>query len=172
MTSDYSPAVELAATVTVGADDAVVVRVDSGIVVVPGELRPGSRPVMRGLTLTAIVAAPARDTTGVAHPWEALAESAPAPLADSLRYGEQQRVDARTLAIPAPHGRLPGRAWLVFRVDGPAVSEPVRLASGEVLAGRLVPGGVRVFACADWNLDRRRDDQRARDLKKRYTGAC
>ncbi len=170
--SDYSPAVELAARATVGADDAVVVQVDSGFVVVPGELRPGSHPVMRGLTLTALVVAPSPDTTGVAHPWEALAESAPVPFADSLRYGEQQRVSALTLVIPSPRDRLPERAWLVFRIDGPAVSEPVRLASGELLAGRLVPGGVRVFACADWNLDRQRDDERARAMKKHYNGAC
>lgn len=173
--SDYSPTLRAAAVIVRGEpDDSLTVRIDSGIVAVPGQLRSGGRAIMRDLTLTAlIVAAPAGgvDTSGVPRPWTPLAASAPASLADSMRYGEQSPIGSYEFRLPPPAG-ADGARWLVLRIDGTTIGDSVRLQNGGVLPARNVVGGVRVFACAAWNLDGRTDRARAAAMRRRYTSAC
>lgn len=176
MESDYSPALRLAVTIDSAAPspDSLVVRIDSGIVVVPGELRAGSAPIMRGLSVSAILAVPAPDSAhaGPLRPWRAIAESAPQPLADSLRYGETQPLGAFRFELPRPTASDAPRAFVLFRVQGGSVSEPVRMADGQVVPGRTFVGGVKVFACPTWSLSGRIDRDRARVMKQRYGAGC
>ena len=173
--SDYSPTLSVVAAIApVPPGDSLAVRIDSGVLAVPGELRDGSRAIMRDLTVTALVVAPTTggvDSTGVPRPWTPLAWSAPLLLADSMRYGEQRAVGALELRLPAPPQAGAAR-WLVLRVDGTAHGDSLRLQDGSVLPGRDVAGGIRVFACAAWNLDGRTDKPRVRAMRARYSSAC
>lgn len=177
--SDYSPVLRLAVAIDslAARPDSLVVRVDSGVVTAPGELRPGSRPIMRGLAIVAVLAVPgaAVDTTGprrALRPWRAIAASEPQPFVDSLRYGEAQPVRALRFILPRPDSADAARAFVLFRVQGGSVAEPVRMANGSVAPARTFVGGVTVFACPTWNVSGRIDRERARTLAKHYGAGC
>lgn len=179
--SDYSPAVRLAVSIvpSVGAPDSTapfVVRVDSGAVHAPGELLPDSRPIMRSLRVSVLLAEFARERpagpAGPSPPWREVARSAPQPLADSLRYGERVALSSMSFAIPAP--RVDGAAanGIVFEITGRAVATPVQLEDETFLPVHDDPEGIRVYACSPFRLDGRTDRRRAKALRANYVSVC
>lgn len=182
-TSDYSPAVRLSFGALLAPDSTAArrewqIRVDSALVSAPGAYREGSPPIMREIRITALLVRFGRlDATpraeGLERPWTVLARGDEVPLADSLRYGERLRVTGPwTLTLPAaPLERVDGTG-LVFEITAAAVSQPIRMANGALLPGRVTRRGVRVFACSAFRLDGRIDRRRARALASRYTAVC
>lgn len=170
--SDYSPALHAQVAVEIAADS-VVVRVDSGSIVAPGEAASRRGAVMHAITMEALlVGAPAKDHGPLPTPWTPIATSDAIVVADSLALGVSQPLRPIRFAIARPTSLDRRRAWLVFRIRADGEATPVHLADGRLLAGRRVPGGVRVFPCADRNLSGRLDKRRAARLKKEYLAAC
>lgn len=170
--SDYSPVLRAQVAVEMAADS-VVVRVDSGSLVAPGEAASRRGAVMRAITMEALlVGAPPKDHGPLPTPWTPIAVSAAQLAADSLSLGVSQPLRPIRFAIARPTSLDPRRAWLVFRIRADGEATPVHLADGTLLAGRRIVGGVRVFACADRNLSGRVDKRRAARLKRDYLAAC
>lgn len=170
--SDYSPVLRARVAVEI-AGDSVVVRVDSGSLVAPGEAGSRRRAVMRAITMESLlVGEPAKNHGPLPTPWTPIAISAAQLVADSLALGVSQPLHPLRFAIARPASLDRRRAWLVFRIRADGETTPVHLADGTLLAGRRIVGGVRVFACADRNLSGRVDKRRAAGLKKDYLAAC
>lgn len=170
--SDYSPVLRAQVAVEM-AGDTVVVRVDSGSLVAPGQGLSRRGAVMRAVTMEALlVRAPDKSHGPLPTPWTPLATSAAQLAADSLALGVAQPLHPLRFAIARPSTLDTRRAWLVFRIRADGEATPVHLADGTLLAGRRVAGGVRVFACADRNLGGRVDKRRAARLKRDYLAAC
>lgn len=178
--SEYAPVLRVAARVRVAADS-VVVALDSGFVLSPGQRAPGLPAVMRALRFTAILAAPrppgasqagAPGTAAGRNAWVVLAEGAPRPLADSLYVGVPHPLAPGRVAVARPPGLDPRRAFLMFRIEGDAVEIGRAGPAGGVRAGRVLRGGVRVYACAAANLDGGPDAGRTAALAAAYTAAC
>lgn len=177
--SDYSPTVRLAVALPVvqptAGRDSITVLIDSAMVLAPGATSADTTPVMSNLYITALLAtrAPAAaEGGGPPEPWRALAASDSILLADALYLGEPRAVGHVRLSLAAPAALDPTRTWLVFRISGTAMTNAVRLADGSIIARRPVPGGVRVYACADWTLAGYVDKRRAKALARAYTSAC
>lgn len=170
--SDYSPVLRAQVAVEM-VGDTVVVRVDSGSLVAPGQAASGRRAVMRAITMEALlVGAPAKHHGPLPTPWTPIAISAAQLAADSLALGVSHPLPPIRFAIARPTSLDRRRAWLVFRIRADGETTPVHLADGTLLAGRRIIGGVRVFACADRDLSGRVDKRRAARLKKDYLAAC
>jgi hypothetical protein len=176
--SDYSP--EVRALVRVRADgDSLRLEVDSGAVTAPGRPTPGLPAVMADLDVTAYLAvprppgSPEAGAAGAAPGGTAWVARAAAPARvriDSLRLGVPHPLAGARFALPRPAADA-GRAYLVLGVTGAAL-ELGRGRDGVVRAGRVIYGGVRVYACAAANLDGRADSARAAALARAYTAAC
>jgi hypothetical protein len=175
--SDYSPAVQLAVAIPLVDSSAgrarVTVVIDSGTIVAPGAATPDTTPVMRDLYLTALIvtAAPASND-GPPKPWASIAQSDSVPLADALRIGVARPVPRLELHVETNHPIDVAHTWLAFRIHGAAMTEPVRMADGQLIPARRVPGGVRVYACTDWTLAGYVDRRRAKALASAYNAAC
>ncbi len=173
--SDYSPQLSALVETTV-APDSLHVRLTNGSLVAPGDLGGNGRALMRGVTLEAlVVAAPPPAPAGSVAPeapWEAVTQSARTLVADSLLLGVSHPLRDFSFGIPRPPSLDLARTWLVFRIRATGIATPVRLEDGTVLEGKDVEDGVRVFACAERNLDGRVDRKRAKELKRSYIAAC
>lgn len=178
--SDYSPVVRLVVAIVppVGARNSMaplVVRVDSGAVHAPGELLPESRPIMRTLRVSALLADFAGERpsgAGTAPPWREVARSAPQPLVDSLRYGERVALSSMTFTIPSPNRDSAAANGIVFEITGRAVATPVQLEDGTFLPVRDDAEGIRVYACSPFRLDGHIDRRRAKALRANYVSVC
>lgn len=177
--SDYSPTVRLAVALPVispvAPGDTITVTIDSAVIAAPGAIAADTMPLMSDLYITALLAtrSSARDIhDGPPQPWRALATSDSVLLASALRLGVPRSVGhVRLMLVPrAPFD--PKQTWLVFRVSGVAQTTAVALADGTIIPRRLRPGGVRVYACADWTLAGYVDNARAKALARAYTAAC
>jgi hypothetical protein len=177
--SDYSP--EVRALVRVRADgDSLRLEVDSGAVTAPGSPTPGLPAVMAGLEVTAVLAvprppgAPAVGAPGAAPggtAWIARSVSPARVRIDSLRLGVPHPLAGARFALPRPAAGDAGAAFLALGVTGAAL-EMGRGPDGVVRPGRVIHGGVRVYACAAATLDGRADSARAAALARSYTAAC
>jgi hypothetical protein len=177
--SDYSPNVRLAIALpvvpTAASHDTITVVIDSAIVTAPGAASSDTTAVMSDLYITALLAtrASAADAAnGPPEPWHALAAGDSMLLADALHLGEPRAVGHLVLHVVPPSPLDPAETWLVFRISGVAMTNAVRLEDGRIIARRPVPGGVRVYACADWTLAGYIDKARAKALARAYTSAC
>lgn len=177
--SDYSPTVRLAIALPLSiadtAGDSLTIVVDSAIVTAPGTPSSDTTPVMHDLYIAALLATRGQNpsqTGQLPTPWVALAASDSVQLVDALHLGAPTRVGPLRLRVMRPRPLDPARTWLVFRITGTAISNAVRLANGEIIPTRARPGGVRVFACADWTLAGYLDRARARSLARAYNAAC
>lgn len=177
--SDYSPAVRLAVALPLSvadtAGDSLTIVIDSAIVTAPGAQSSDTTPVMRDLYIAALLATRGQsgDQSGqLPTPWLALAASDSVRLVDALHFGVPTRAGPLRLRVPRPPALDPTRTWLVFRITGMAITNAVRLASGQIIPTTRRPGGVRVFACADWNLAGYLDRGRAKSLARAYNAAC
>lgn len=170
--SDYSPVLRAQVAVEI-AGDTVMVRVDSGSLVAPGEAGSRREAVMRAITMEALlVGEPAKNHGPLPTPWTPIAISAAQVVADSLALGVSQPLHPIRFLIARPTSLDRRRAWLVFRIRADGETTPVHLADGTLLPGRRIVGGVRVFACADRNLIGRVNKRRAARLKRDYLAAC
>lgn len=177
--SDYSPTVRLAVALPVisptVSGDTITVVIDSAVITAPGRVAADTSPVMSDLYITALLATRSADHDGhegLTEPWHALATSDSVHLASALRLGVPQAVGHVRLTLVPPAQFDPNESWLVFRVSGTAQTNAVKLADGSIIARRPAPGGVRVYACADWTLAGYVDKARAKALARAYTAAC
>ena len=177
--SDYSPAVRLAVALPVVSatanTDSIVVVIDSAVVTAPGAVAADTSPVMTDLYITALLAthAPTREANqGLTAPWRALTASDSVLLAPALRLGVPRGLGQLRLTLVPPRQFDPRQTWLVFRVSGTVQTNAVTLADGTIIPRRPRPGGVRVYACADWSLAGYIDEVRAKALARAYTAAC
>jgi hypothetical protein len=183
--SDYTPVLWAAARVRL-TPESVVVVLDSGRVLAPGQPMAGlpaaRQPVvMSRLRLAPVLAVarrpgePGADAPG-GRPggtaWVALAEGAPAPIADSLRVGQPRPVAAVRWAVARPAALDPAAAFLVLRVAGEALEVMGRAPDGGVLVAPSPRLRVRVYACSPAALDGRTDAARAAALAAGYTAEC
>jgi hypothetical protein len=173
--SVYSPAARFRGAWRVTAD-AVEVRVDSALVTAPW---PGgtagaepmafredgrlvdTRPLVAVDTrVTALLVTSARLDSVQARPWTAHAESAPVPVADTLRVGDARTLTGLRFRLPRPAGLPLDSAWLVFRLE-----------SGPARGGAA---STQTFACSARNLAGAQDGPgpRAEVLAENYTLVC
>jgi hypothetical protein len=170
--SDYSPTVRLAvslSTADVAGDESLVGTVDSATIYTAETAVPDTASIMKDLYLTALVASRQRTTSGTAPRWQELARSDSIRLADALRLGEARHVRGLRLVIPNTSGLNPRAAWLVFRITGAVI---LRDRVGDSVVARTIPHGIRVFACAAWNLAGHRDKRIEAALARQYNAAC
>jgi hypothetical protein len=177
--SDYSPAVRLAVALPFAvadtAGDSLTIVIDSAVVTAPGAPSPDTTPVMRNLYIDALLATRGQnggETGQLPTPWVALATSDSVPLLGALHLGVPTRAGPLRLRVLRPRALDATRTWLVFRITGTAISNVVRLANGDIIPTTGRPRGVRVFACADWNLAGYVDRARAKSLARAYNAAC
>jgi hypothetical protein len=177
--SDYSPTIRLAVALPVIAPaarhDTIIVVIDSAVVTAPGAIAADTSPVMSELYITALLATrpSAREVTpGLLEPWRTLATSDSVLLISALRFGVPRSVGHLRLALVPPTTVDPSQTWLVFRISGTVQTNAVMLADGTMFPRRPRPGGVRVYACADWSLAGYVDKTRAKALARAYTAAC
>lgn len=177
--SDYSPAVRLAVALPLSvadtAGDSLTIVIDSAVVTAPGARASDTTPVMRDLYIAALLATHGQsaDRSGqLPTPWLALAASDSVPLLDALHLGVPTHGGPVRLHVTRPPALDPTKTWLVFRITGTAISNAVRDASGQIIPTTGRPHGVRVFACADWNLAGYLDRARAKSLARAYNAAC
>lgn len=178
-TSDYSPTVTF--TVGVRLSDSVRVHVDRLTVLAPGDVFEGMGATIGSVTMQALLVVAAdsgasanaqASPNGVRKHWTAIAASGVQPVVDSLRMGVPRHVGALDFTLPRPPALDAARSWLVFRVAGASVGTPMRMADGSVVAARIDANGVRVFACAPFNLNGARDRERSTRLAASYTEWC
>jgi len=180
--SSYSPVVSFAAKVSV--TDSVRVQVDRARVLAPGEVFPGMRAVAGAIEMQALLVfanpdadlskpttAPSIDRNGTRKPWLERAGSNTLRLADSLLMGVEQTTGPLRFTLPLPAGADRSASWLVFRVTGPSVAMPARMADGTVAPMFAMPA-IRVFACSATNLDGKIDAARQRQMTEAYSAVC
>lgn len=178
--SDYTPSLRLAVAVpvvdTAGGRASLIVAIDSGIITAVGGGGESSDTVavMGELHLTALlVTAPSTSRgDGPPSPWRAVAQSDSVRIADALRLGEPHAIPRIQLSMETHVPIDPRQTWLVFRVTGGAMTKEITMPDGKLIPARRVPGGVRVFACADWSLAGYVDRKRAKALARAYNAAC
>ena len=177
--SDYSPNVRLAVALPLvpaaSTRDTITVVIDSAIVTAPGSISSDTAAVMSNLYITALLATRppgGGPATGLPEPWHELAAGDSILLVDALHLGVPRSVGRLVLRVAPPMPLDPTRTWLVFRISGAASTNAVMLADGRIIARRLMPGAVRVYACADWTLAGYVDKARSRELARAYTSAC
>jgi hypothetical protein len=95
--------------------DSILVRIDSGVVVVPGPDMTAPPPAIAGVTLAALVGVRSEKK------WSALVESTPVSLVDTLRWSDRRRVKRVDFRMPRPPDLLPSSAFLLLRFGGTAL---------------------------------------------------
>ncbi|MDQ6612618.1 MAG: hypothetical protein M3Y64_09300, partial [Gemmatimonadota bacterium] len=172
--SDYSPVVTFRARVR--TTDSVHVHVGRLRILSPGPVFEGMPAITGKLVMQALLVSASDGTVGTANgalrPWTERAASTPVALVDSLVMGRPQDVLDLNFVLPLPSGIADGNSWLVFRVTGASVSAPVQMADGGVIPAHVDADGIRVFACAEQNLNGKTDKKRARQLKTAYNASC
>lgn len=177
--SDYSPSVRLAVALPLvpaaSTRDTIMVVIDSAVVTAPGSISSDTAPVMSNLYITALLATRVSAdgaASGPPEPWHELAAGDSVLLVDALHLGVPRSVGRLVLRVAPPVPLDAARTWLVFRISGAAMTNAVMLANGSIIARRLTPGAVRVYACADWTLAGYVDRARSKALARAYTSAC
>ncbi|MEO7362918.1 MAG: hypothetical protein ABI120_21475, partial [Gemmatimonadaceae bacterium] len=115
--------------------------------------------------------AAAIDRNGTRKPWLERAGSKTVRLADSLLMGMEQSTGPLRFTIPLPADADLSATWLVFRVTGPSVAMPARMADGSSAPMFAMPA-IRVFACSAKNLDGKTDAARQRQMREDYSAIC
>jgi hypothetical protein len=178
--STYAPTARLWVALTQDGDRQMV-RIDSGVIAVPGLHTANAPVVMRHLFIQAFVAqsdsgiertSPVSGGRGKRGLWHALIMGDSVPLADSLRYGEQLAVRDLRMVLSRVSERLPRNAWLGFRIMGDAMQIQARFQGSPSDGGRRLLGGVLVFICAEHTILGSLDTARAGILQHAYNDAC
>lgn len=180
--SSYSPVVSFTAKVSV--TDSVRVHMDRVRVLSPGDVFPGMGAVTGPLEMQALMVsinpdadlskaatAPTADRNGTRKPWLERGGSNTVRLADSLLMGVEQTTEPLRFTLPVPVGVDLSASWLVFRITGPSVAMPARMADGTMAPTFAMPA-IRVFACSAKNLDGKTDAARQREMKEAYSAGC
>ncbi len=151
----YSPAARVWIQTRVSGSE-VIVSVDSGTIVVPGQQIVSARPAVTAVSLRAVLARTSRPK------WNAVSSSASRSVADTLRFGESRSLRPFVLQLALPAGVRPEDVWLVLVIEGNALT-----ASG-------TRDRVQTFVCSPWNLhgDSRDARRRADLMSKNYLRAC
>lgn len=180
--SSYSPVVSFAAHVRV--TDSVRVQLDRVRVLSPGGVFPGMGAVTGTIEMQALVVsanpdadlsktttARTIDRNGTRKPWLERTGSRNVRLADSLMMGVEQTTGPLRFTLPLPADADLSASWLVFRITGPSVAMPARMADG-TMAPMLAMPAIRVFACSAKNLDGKTDAARQQQMKEAYSAGC
>lgn len=179
--SDYAPVVSFNARVAV--DDSVRVDINLLRLLYPGEVFPGMGAVTGAIEMQALLvvtnpagnmeaAVASVDRNGTRKPWIERAASGSVALSRGLVMGVEQRVGPVRFVMPWPDGTDRDSSWLVFRITGPSVFMPARLADGSEMPAPVGMPPIRVFACALKNLNGKVDKPRRTLQAEFYSDAC
>ena len=180
--SSYSPVVSFSARVHV--TDSVHVQLNRVRVLSPGQVFVGMGAVTGAIEMQALVVtanpdadlskaatASTIDRNGTRKPWLERAASGGVRLADSLFMGVEQTTGPLRFTILVPANADLSASWLVFRITGPSVATPARMADGTITPMFAMPA-IRVFACSAKNLNGKVDAARQRLMNEAYSAEC
>ncbi len=178
--SHYSPVTTLR-IVPSREGSQLLIELDSGTLVVPGNFAQPAPIAVTNLYLTAYIAATNTGPMALALPdslrfpdrrgWRAVATSDSIQLTDQLRYGERQQVGRHRLAMSLP-AVTEGPLWLVFRISGKVVDHRMQFDERSGMRVGALGGTTRVYACSDRDLMGQLDTARSNGLKRAYGLTC
>jgi len=164
---------------SVRGNNTLRIRVDSGVVAVPGQVTTDAPVVLTNLYAVAYLATTNRGPLALAtidtvrfadrRGWVAVGASDSVRLAGYLRFGERRSVGAE---FDFPSDSAPAHAWLVFRLSAKVVDRWLPFdPSGPLRVGRS-GGSVHVYACSDRDITGQVDSARANGLRRAYGAVC